>query len=57
MTIPTDLEGYCGWLNAHEHRAGRWIIIERNGNRTIDFAKGYTKVDPDQLTLIGDSGR
>lgn len=35
--VSTTLDDYCAWLNSKERRAGRWVIIERGGQRSIDF--------------------
>jgi hypothetical protein len=34
---PTGLDDYCAWLNSKERRTGRWVIIERDGQRSVDF--------------------
>lgn len=36
-TWPLDLEGYCAWLNGREKRRGRWVIVDRDGDRRVDW--------------------
>jgi len=52
VSVPTDLEGYCGWLNAHNRRAGCWVVVERNGQRVVDFQLRMSRDNPDQFKLI-----
>lgn len=36
--VPTDLDGYCAWLNSKERRRGRWIVTKaESGRRSVDF--------------------
>lgn len=34
---PANLDDYVVWLNARDHRRGRWVIITRDGVRALDF--------------------
>lgn len=35
--VPTEIHAYAAWLNSHEHRAGTWRVIEREGVRGVEF--------------------
>jgi len=44
---PTDIDGYCAWLNAQEHRRGRWIVVDdkKIGKRRVDFVQASASDD------------
>lgn len=35
--IPTDIVGYCAWLNSKERRNGTWRVVDDGNGRTVTF--------------------
>lgn len=36
-TVPTDIHEYAQWLQQLEKRTGNWRVVEKGGNRQVEF--------------------
>lgn len=43
-TVPTQIHEYAAWLNSREKRDGTWRVLEKDGERRVEFLteKGST---------------
>jgi len=36
-TVPTEIHEYAAWLNSRERRVGTWRVMDKDGERRVEF--------------------
>lgn len=43
--VPTEIHAYATWLNSRERRVGTWRVVERDGERRVEWMQERGSTD------------